>query len=79
MAQPAGTARWWRSKRRQWKTASTVLNVDRHAMKITNTGVWKYEIVPLNHPHVFTPKMYLNPVPQDVIDQNPKIVQNLGY
>lgn len=69
----------------RWKTASTVMNVDRHAMKITNTmpdnnaGVWKYEIVPLNHPHVFTPKMYLNPVPQDVIDRNPKIVQNPGY
>lgn len=67
------------------KTANTVMNTDRHAMKITNTspadnaGVWKYEIVPLNHPHVFTQKMYLNPVPQDVIDRNPKIVQNPGY
>jgi hypothetical protein len=61
------------------------MNVDKHAMKITNTmpdnnaGVWKYEVVPLNHPHVFTQKMYLNPVPQDAIDRNPKIVQNPGY
>ena len=69
----------------RWKLAETVLNVDRHAMKITNTspndnsGVWKYEVVPLNHPHVFTQRMYLNPIPQPVLAQNPKLVQNPGY
>ncbi|QHS63774.1 RagB/SusD family nutrient uptake outer membrane protein [Chitinophaga agri] len=69
----------------RWKTAEQLLIHDRHGMKITNSipgnnsGVWQYEPVPLNHPHVFIPKMYLNPIPQDVIDRNPRIVQNPGY
>jgi len=72
----------------RWKTAKTVLNVDLHAMKITNTvpatnaGVWKYEVVPIVPQfHVFTDKMYMNPVPQSVIDVNPKLKtqQNPGY
>ncbi|SHN36711.1 RagB/SusD family nutrient uptake outer membrane protein [Chitinophaga sp. CF418] len=69
----------------RWKTAEQVLIHDRHGMKITNSvpennsGVWQYEAVPLNHPHVFLPKMYLNPIPQDVIDRNPRITQNPGY
>lgn len=69
----------------RWKTAEQVLIHDRHGMKISNTvpennsGVWKYEAVPLNHPHVFVPKMYLNPIPQDVIDRNPRVTQNPGY
>jgi len=69
----------------RWKIASDVMNVDKHAMKITNSspndnkGVWVYEVIPLNHPHVFQQKMYLNPIPQPVIAQNPKLVQNPGY
>lgn len=69
----------------RWKIADQVMNVDKHAMKITNTspannsGVWKYEVVPLNHPHTFNMKMYLTPIPQPVIAQNPKLVQNPGY
>lgn len=71
----------------RWKIAKDVMNVDLHGMKITNTvpannsGVWKYEPVGLNHPHVFTDKMYMNPVPQGVIDVNPKMAgqQNPGY
>jgi len=69
----------------RWKTAEKVLNQDRHGMKITNSvpadnsGVWVYEAVPLNHPHVFLQKMYLNPIPQDVMDRNPRIRQNPGY
>ena len=61
------------------------MNKDKHAMKITNSsptdnkGVWVYEIIPLNHPAVFTPKMYMNPIPQGVIDQNKMILQNPGY
>ncbi|WPU93142.1 RagB/SusD family nutrient uptake outer membrane protein [Mucilaginibacter sabulilitoris] len=79
----------WENKRYydiiRWRIAESVLNVDRHGMKITNTspadnkGVWKYEPVLLNHPHVFTPKMYLNPIPQPVIDRNPNIKQNPNY
>jgi hypothetical protein len=72
----------------RWKTASTVLNATMNAMKITNTvpltngGVWKYEVVPIVPQfHVFTDKMYMNPVPQSVIDVNPKLKtqQNPGY
>ncbi|RFZ91197.1 RagB/SusD family nutrient uptake outer membrane protein [Mucilaginibacter conchicola] len=69
----------------RWRIAEDVLTKDRHGMKISNTspadnrGAWKYEIVPLNHPHVFTAKMYLNPIPQSVIDQNPNIKQNPNY
>lgn len=69
----------------RWKTAIDVLNKDLHGMKIynsspsDNSGKWIYEVVGLNHPHVFTQKMYLNPVPQGVIDQNKKILQNPGY
>ncbi|MBE7173002.1 MAG: RagB/SusD family nutrient uptake outer membrane protein [Williamsia sp.] len=71
----------------RWKIAKDVMNVDLHGMKITNTvpadnsGVWKYEPVGLNHPHVFTDKMYMNPVPQSVIDNNSKLKtqQNPGY
>lgn len=69
----------------RWQIAKTVMNVDLRGMKITNTvpsnnsGVWTYTPVGLNHPHVFTDKMYMNPVPQSVIDVNPKLVQNPGY
>jgi starch-binding outer membrane protein, SusD/RagB family len=69
----------------RWTIAMSVMNQDTHGMKISNTvpannsGVWKYEKVPLNHPHVFTQKMYMNPIPQNVIDQNPKIKQNPNY
>jgi hypothetical protein len=71
----------------RWKTAKGLLSVDLHGMKIENTvpannsGVWKYTPVGLNHPHVFTDKMYMNPIPQGVLDVNPKIKtqQNPGY
>ena len=69
----------------RWKKAESVMNVDKHAMKITNSspsnnnGVWVYQVIPLNHPHTFTAKMYMNPIPQSVIDQNKKIIQNPGY
>jgi hypothetical protein len=69
----------------RWQVAKDVLSVDRHGMKITNSspaddkGVWQYTPVLLNHPHVFTDKMYVNPVPQSVLDINKKLVQNPGY
>ncbi len=69
----------------RWRIALDVLSKDFHGMKITNTipannsGVWKYEPVALNHPHIFTQKMYINPIPQNVIDQNSKIKQNPNY
>jgi starch-binding outer membrane protein, SusD/RagB family len=69
----------------RWRIAQSVMSVDRHGMKITNSspgddaGVWIYTPVPLNHPHVFTQQMYLNPIPQGVIDQNSNILQNPNY
>lgn len=69
----------------RWKIADDVMNKDKHGMKITNSspsdnkGVWVYEVIPLNHPHTFLPKQYMNPIPQPVIDQNSKILQNPGY
>ncbi len=69
----------------RWRIAQSVMSVDRHGMKITNSspsdnsGVWIYTPVPLNHPHVFTQQMYVNPIPQGVIDQNSNIKQNPNY
>ncbi|MEO8887255.1 MAG: RagB/SusD family nutrient uptake outer membrane protein, partial [Mucilaginibacter sp.] len=79
----------WEAKRFydiiRWQQASGLLNLDRHGMKITNSvpadnsGVWQYNQVALNHPHVFTDKMYMNPIPQGIMDANNKLVQNPGY
>jgi hypothetical protein len=44
-----------------------------------NSGVWVYDVITLNHPATFTAKMYMNPIPQAVIDQNRLIGQNPGY
>lgn len=69
----------------RWGIAASVMSQDRHGMKITNSsptdnsGVWLYQPVLLGHPHVFTQKMYMNPIPQNVIDQNDKIMQNPNY
>ncbi len=67
------------------KMQCTEMNLDLHGMKIynsvpdNNSGVWIYEPVSLNHPHVFTQKMYFNPIPEAVIDRNEKLKQNFGY
>jgi len=69
----------------RWRIAQSVMSIDRHGMKITNSspsdnsGSWIYTPVALGHPHVFTQQMYVNPIPQNVIDQNPKILQNPNY
>ena len=69
----------------RWGIANDVLNKDLHGMKITNTvpsnnsGTWQYEVVGINHPHSFSPKMYFNPIPQGAIDRNKALIQNPGY
>ncbi len=69
----------------RWGIADSVMNQDHHAMVIQNTqpsdnsGVWTYTPTLLGHPHTFHQYMYLDPIPQNVIDQNPKIIQNPGY
>ena len=69
----------------RWKDAFAEMNKDLHGMEIkntvpaTNAGVWTYTPISLNHPHVFTQKMYFNPIPQAAIDRNTKLIQNFGY
>jgi len=69
----------------RWKEADARLNQPTMGMKVynskpnDNSGVWVYEKFELAMGHVFTNKMYFSPIPQEVIDRNPKIVQNLGY
>lgn len=69
----------------RWKEADARLNQPTMGMKVynakpnDNSGTWIYEKFELAMGHVFTNKMYFSPIPQEVIDRNPKIVQNLGY
>ncbi|GAB6119139.1 RagB/SusD family nutrient uptake outer membrane protein [Dysgonomonas termitidis] len=69
----------------RWRIAFDILNKELHGMKIYNTkddnsGKWVYERLPLtSHPHVFTQKMYLCPIPYSVRTANSKIIQNPGY
>lgn len=71
---------------KRWKTAEIVMGKDRNNMVIRNTvpadnsGVWVYSIeVEKKYKAKFEMKQYMNPIPQDVIDQNKKIKQNPGY
>lgn len=71
---------------KRWKVAEVVMNEVRHNMVIRNTvpsdnsGEWVYSIEPeVKWSPKFELKQYMNPIPQDAIDQNPKVVQNPGY
>jgi starch-binding outer membrane protein, SusD/RagB family len=72
----------------RWKIAKSVLTVPLHAMLVENTvanpTVYTYKVVELGShslQYKFTDNMYMNPVPQSVIDVNPKLKtqQNPGY
>ena len=69
----------------RWKTAEINLNKDLHGILPVNSipgensGTWTYTILGLYYPHVFTKNMYFNPIPQDAIDRNDKLIQNWGY
>ena len=69
----------------RWKKAETNMNNELHGMLVKNTtpddnsGTRTNTELPLYHPHVFTRKMYFNPIPQDAIDRNPSLKQNWGY
>lgn len=76
--------RWWDILR--WKIADKlpdgspgVLNRPEKGMYITknNDGTLNYKIVDVRN-RLFLPKMYLMPVPQSVIDQNPSIAAQSG-
>ncbi|RCR68580.1 RagB/SusD family nutrient uptake outer membrane protein [Larkinella punicea] len=66
----------------RWRIAPDVFSKPLKAMKIaTVNGTLTYEVVNVGGGTIrFDPaKNYLMPIPQAVIDQNPKIVQNPGY
>lgn len=69
----------------RWGIAHEVLTKDLHGMKIENSkpndnsGVWVYTPVGLNHPHRFTNKQYMHPIPQTAMASNPALLQNPGY
>jgi len=76
--------RWWDVLR--WKIAEKlsdgspgVLNRPQQGMYITEheDGTLTYEVVEVRS-RLFLPKMYLMPVPQEVIDQNPAIAAQNG-
>jgi len=64
----------------RWKTAESIFSQPIYGMEITQVnGKLNYEKVQVRK-IVFDPsKNYLQPIPQSVIDQNPKIMQNPGY
>jgi len=70
--------RWWDVLR--WKIASTVLNGPAHGMLITKkNGAWNYDPTAVVVNKQWNDKMYFMPLPQPVIDKNPKIkAQNGG-
>ncbi|WP_245576522.1 RagB/SusD family nutrient uptake outer membrane protein [Flexithrix dorotheae] len=76
--------RYWDNKR--LKQAEVVMNQARHNMVIryTNeddaTGPLIYSVEPEEKYEVaFHPRMYMSPIPQAVIGQNPNVEQNPGY
>lgn len=71
---------------KRWGVAETNMGNPRHNMVIRNTvpsnnsGTWVYSVEEeVKYKAAFELKQYMSPIPQDVIDQNPKIVQNPGY
>jgi len=76
--------RFWDLKR--LKIAEDVLNKRIHNMVIRNSsptdnsGVWIYSVEEDELDNaVFNMKQYMNPIPQNAIDQNSKLIQNPGY
>jgi len=54
--------------------------VIRNTVPSNNSGTWVYSVEEeVKYNAAFDLKQYMSPIPQDVIDQNPKIVQNPGY
>lgn len=64
------------------KLAEVNLNKPFHAMKIEKVGgkkVYSVILAPNGNRAFYANKNYLHPIPQKVIDQNPKIIQNPNY
>jgi len=55
-------------------------NANDGATTSNHSGTWVYNVeVEKKYTVKFEPKQYMSPIPQNVIDQNPKISQNPGY
>lgn len=68
------------------KIAENIMSTPLHNMVIRNSvpsdnsGIWVYSVEEEEFDDAaFNLKQYMSPIPQNVIDQNPKIVQNPGY
>lgn len=66
--------------------AAETMGNPRHNMVIRNTrpadnsGEWVYSVEEeVKYTARFEPRQYMSPIPQNVMDQNPKITQNPGY
>nr|WKN36353.1 RagB/SusD family nutrient uptake outer membrane protein [Tunicatimonas sp. TK19036] len=66
--------------------AEDKMGTPRHNMVIRNTqpadnsGTWVYSVEPeVKYTAKFELKQYMSPIPQNAIDQNPKVKQNPGY
>jgi hypothetical protein len=71
---------------KRWAITAQVMSKERHNMVIrnsvpsNNSGKWVYSVEPEKKYNVkFELKQYMNPIPQNVLDQNPGIKQNPGY
>jgi hypothetical protein len=54
--------------------------VIRNSSPTDNSGVWIYSVEEDELDNaVFNMKQYMNPIPQNAIDQNSKLIQNPGY
>lgn len=64
----------------RWKTAESIFSQPIYGMEITEVnGKLNYKKVQVRKIVFDASKNYLQPIPQSVIDQNPKITQNPGY
>ena len=64
----------------RWKTAQQVYSQPIHGMQVTGTGTnLTYQVIPVRTIKFDPGKNYLQPIPQTVLDQNPKLTQNPNY
>jgi hypothetical protein len=70
--------RYWDVRR--WKIAPQTSNKEMHGMQVTMqpNGSFTYNVITVRN-HVFTPAMYLWPIPQSEITKSPSLKQNPGY
>ena len=54
--------------------------VIRNSSPSDNSGDWIYSVEEDElDDAIFNLKQYMNPIPQNALDQNPKLIQNPGY